>query len=117
MFITMTLPPSGRSFLIASKAARPPPSLSLAIWDTAYDGSSVVVSTRTTLIPAAAACWSGCCMALTSVGATSSASGLAATIESRIGFCRVGSNFCGPWVETLTPSFAASSWAPHCIVM
>ncbi len=56
-------------------------------------------------------------MALTSVGATSSASGFAATIESRIGFCSVGSNFCGPCVETFTPSFAASSWAPHCIVM
>jgi len=35
MFITMTLPPSGRSFLIASNAALPPPSLSLAIDDTA----------------------------------------------------------------------------------
>ena len=40
-------------------------------------GRSVVVSTSTTLIPAAAACCSGRCMAATSVGAISSASGLA----------------------------------------
>ena len=37
----MTLPPSGCNCLMASKAALPPPSLSLAIADTAYDGSFV----------------------------------------------------------------------------
>ena len=115
--ITITLPPSGCSCLMASNAAAPPPSLSLEIADDANDGSVVVVSTRTTLMPAAAACCSGCCRAWTSVGATSSASGLLATIESRIGFCSVGSNFCGPCVLTLTPSLAASSCAPHCMVM
>src|SRR6185312_7797699 len=47
---------SGCNCLMASNAALPPPSLSLAIADTAYDGSFVVVSTSTTLIPAAAAC-------------------------------------------------------------
>ena len=56
-------------------------------------------------------------MAVTSVGAMSIASGLAAITESRIGFCRVGSNFCGPWVVTETPSFLASASAPHCMVM
>ena len=60
---------------------------------------------------------SGVCMAVTSVGAISMASGLAAITESRIGFCRVGSNFCGPWVLTVTPSFLASASTPHCMVM
>ena len=51
----MTLPPFGLSCLIASKAALPPPSLSEAIAEAAIDGSLTVVSTRTILIPAAAA--------------------------------------------------------------
>ena len=48
-------------------------------------------------------------MAVTSVGAIMIASGLVATTESRMGFCRVGSNFCGPCVLTVTPSLAASA--------
>jgi hypothetical protein len=113
----MTLPPFGLSCLMASKAAFPPPSLSEAIAETAIEGSLTVVSTRTILIPAEAAWLSGACIAVTSVGAIRIASGLAATTESRIGFWSVGSNFCAPWVLTETPSFAASAWIPHCIVM
>ena len=56
-------------------------------------------------------------MAVTSVGAIRMASGLDATTESTMGFCSVGSNFCGPCVLTVTPSLAASASTPHCIVM
>ena len=115
--MTSTLPPAGTSCLIASKAAAPPPTLSEEICETANDGSSTVVSTRTTLIPASAAASSGACIAVTSVGATSNASGLEATTESTIGFCSVGSNFCGPWTSTVAPSFLASASTPHCIEM
>ena len=115
--MTSTFPPSGFCSWIASKAAAPPPSLSEATWDTANDGSWVVVSTSTTLMPAAAASARGRCIAATSVGATRMASGCEATTESTIGFCRVGSNFGGPWVFTVTPSFSASSSMPHCMVM
>ena len=76
-----------------------------------------MVSTSTTLMPALAAASSGACIAETSVGATRIASGLLATTESTIGFCRVGSNFSGPCILTVAPSFFASSWMPHCIVM
>ena len=48
-------------------------------------------------------------MAVTSVGAIRMASGSEATTESTMGFCSVGSNFCGPWVLTVTPSLAASA--------
>ena len=68
-------------------------------------------------MPACGGLLSGFCMAVTSVGAIRMASGLAAITESRIGFCRVGSNFCGPWVLTVTPSFLASASMPHCMVM
>ena len=61
---------------MASKAAAPPPTLSELICETANDGSFTVVSTRTTLMPALAACSSGACMAVTSVGAMSIAAGL-----------------------------------------
>ncbi len=81
---------------MASNAAAPPPSLSEAICETANDGSSTVVSTSTTSMPASAAASSGACMAVTSVGAIRMASGFDATTESTIGFCRVGSNSCGP---------------------
>ncbi len=114
---TRTLPPLGLAFWIASNAAAPPPSLSLEICDTAPEGSSRVVSTRTTLIPAASAAAMGACMADTSVGAMSSASGWEATTASTMGFCRVGSNFSGPWVVTVAPSFSASAWMPHCMEM
>ena len=53
--MTSTLPPSGFSCLIASKAALPPPSLSEAMPDSAIDGSLSVVSTSTILMPLAAA--------------------------------------------------------------
>ena len=99
--MTSTLPPPGLAALIASKAAAPPPTLSELICETANDGSLTVVSTRTTLMPALAACSSGACMAVTSVGAISIAAGLDAVTESTIGFCRVGSNFCGPCVVTV----------------
>ena len=56
-------------------------------------------------------------MAVTSVGAMRMASGFEAATESTIGFCRVGSNFCGPCVLAVTPSLAASASTPHCIVM
>jgi hypothetical protein len=113
----MTLPPLGLSCLMASNAALPPPSLSEAMAEVAYEGSSVVVSTRMTLTPDCAAFSSGDCIAVTSVGAMRMASGWAALTESRMGRCSVGSNFCGPWVVTLTPSLAASASAPHCMLM
>ena len=115
--ITRSLPPSGCSALMASNAALPPPRLSDAMPETAIDGSLTVVSTKTSLIPACAAAASGVCIAVTSVGAIMMASGLDAATESRIGFCRVGSNFCGPWVLIDTPNFAASAFAPHSIEM
>ncbi len=59
----------------------------------------------------------GACMAETSVGAMSSASGLEATTASTMGFCRVGSNFSGPWVVTVAPSVLASASMPHCMEM
>ena len=74
--MTSTLPPPGLAALMASKAAAPPPTLSELICETANDGSFTVVSTRTTLMPALAACSSGACMAATSVGAISMAAGL-----------------------------------------
>ena len=37
--------------------------------------------------------------------------------ESTIGFCSVGSNFCGPCVVTVYPSSAALALMPHSIVM
>ena len=102
---------------MAVNAALPPPTLSEETWETANDGSLTVVSTRTILMPAAAALASGACMALTSVGAIRIASGLDETTESRIGVCRVGSNLVAPCVFTVTPSFLASAWMPHCMVM
>ncbi len=68
-------------------------------------------------MPDWAAAASGACIALTSVGAIRIASGLDDTTESRIGFCSVGSNLVGPWVLTVTPSFLACAWMPHCMVM
>ena len=115
--MTSTLPPPGLAALMASKAAAPPPTLSELICETANDGSLTVVSTRTTLMPALAACSSGACMAATSVGAISMAAGFDAVTESTIGFCRVGSNFCGPCVVTVYPSSAALALMPHSIVM
>ncbi len=115
--ITRTLPPSGLASSMAANAAAPPPTLSEAICDTTPDGSSSVVSTRTTSIPASMAAWIGRRIAVTSVGAMSSASGAVATTESTIGVCRVGSNSCGPCVSTVTPSSAAASSMPHCMVM
>ena len=56
-------------------------------------------------------------MAATSVGAISMAAGFDAVTESTIGFCRVGSNFCGPCVVTVYPSSAALALMPHSIVM
>ncbi len=56
-------------------------------------------------------------MAVTSVGAIRIASGFEATTESTIGFCRVGSNSCGPCTSTVAPSFSASSFTPHSMVM
>jgi hypothetical protein len=68
-------------------------------------------------MPASMAAWIGRRMAVTSVGAMSSASGAAATTESTIGVWRVGSNSCGPWVSTVAPISAAASSMPHCMVM
>ena len=68
-------------------------------------------------MPASAAAFSGACMAVTSVGATSSASGFLATTESMIGFCRVGSNFSGPCTSTVMFAALAASWMPHCMEM
>ncbi len=91
--------------------------LSDAICETTPAGSCRVVSTRTTSMPASMAAWMGRDIAVTSVGAMSSASGADATTESTIGVCRVGSNSCGPWVVTVAPSSAAASSMPHCMVM
>ena len=45
------------------------------------------------------------------------AAGFDAVTESTIGFCRVGSNFCGPCVVTVYPSSAAFALMPHSMVM
>lgn len=103
--------------MMASNALLPPPRLSEEICETANDGSLTVVSTRTILIPAAAALASGACMALTSVGAIRIASGFDETTESRIGVCRVGSNLVAPCVLVVTPNFFASASMPHFMVM
>ncbi len=59
----------------------------------------------------------GACMAETSVGAISSASGWEATTASTIGFCSVGVEFSGPWVVTVAPWASASASMPHCMEM
>src|SRR6218665_197832 len=86
---------------MAWNAATPPAELSLEICDTANDGSLTVVSTRTILIPAAAAAFNGACMAATSVGATRIASGFDATTEATIGFCSLDAALHGN-VEFIT---------------
>jgi hypothetical protein len=111
-----TLPPFGASWWMASNAALPPPRLSDAMADAATEGSFSVVSTSTTLMFCCTACWIGCCMAETSVGAIRIAFGAEAITDCSTGVCSEGSNFCGPLVVTSAPTFAASSWMPHCIV-
>ena len=98
---TSTLPPPGASCLMAANAFAPPARLSDEIWLTALDGSFTVVSTRTSLMPAATAWFSGVWLADTSSGAMSSAAGLADVTDAMIGFCRVASNCVGPWMLTL----------------
>ena len=91
--------------------------LSEEICETAPDGSFSVVSTSTTLMPAAMAWSIGGRLADTSSGAIRIASGFAAVTDSMIGFCSVGSNCDGPWMLTVTlPSFLASAWMPQPIV-
>jgi hypothetical protein len=80
----------------ASPATRPPSTLSVAIRETPMSGSSTIVSTRTTVIPASCAAWSGPIKAVRSVGAMRMASGCCATTASTIGICSVGSNSFGP---------------------
>ena len=114
---TSTWPPPGTSCLTAAKASAPPAVLSEEICETAPDGSVSVVSTRTTLMPAAMAWAIGGRLADTSSGAIRIASGWAAVTDSMIGFCSVASNCEGPWMLTVTlPSFLASAWMPQPIV-
>ena len=91
--------------------------LSEEICETAPDGSVSVVSTRTTLMPAAMAAAIGGRLADTSLGAIRIASGLAAVTDWMIGFCSVASNCEGPWMLTvMLPIFLASAWMPQPIV-
>ena len=114
---TSTLPPLGASCLIAVNASAPPARLSEEICETALDGSFSVVSTSTTLMPAATAWSIGVWLADTSSGAISSASGFDDVTEAMIGFCSVASNWVGPWMLTLMlPIFFASALMPQPIV-
>ena len=91
--------------------------LSDEICETAPDGSVSVVSTSTTLMPAAMAWAIGGRLADTSLGAIRIASGCAAVTDSMIGFCSVASNCEGPWMLTvMLPIFLASAWMPQPIV-
>ena len=91
--------------------------LSEEICETAFDGSFTVVSTRTSLMPAATAWSSGVWLAETSSGAISRAFGLAAVTDAMIGFCSVASNCDGPWTLTeMLPIFFASALMPQAIV-
>ena len=68
-------------------------------------------------MPALIAWLIGVWLADTSSGATRIALGWAAVTDSMIGFCRVASNWVGPWMLTVTlPSFLASAWMPQPIV-
>ena len=114
---TKTLPEPPISFASAWAAARPPPSLSDAICETAMSAFSSVVSTRTIFAPPSATCLIGAYIALVSVGAISIASGFLAATAFTIGVCSEASNWSGPWKSTVAPSFLASAWAPQFIVM
>ena len=116
--MTMTLPPSGLSCLIASNAALPPPTLSEAIAEVAIRRVLGVVSTRTTLIARLGRRLQRRLHRGDVGGGDQDGVRLRSGRPSRgSACCRVGSNFCGPWVVTVTPSLAASASMPHCMVM
>ena len=115
MTATEPLPPVSSARLRA--ASRPPSSLSEAISDSASSAPfSVVVSTNTSLIPAALAWVRGGIMAWVSVGATRIASGFLATTALTTGVCWAASNSSGAATSRVAPAAWAASRAPHSMV-
>jgi hypothetical protein len=104
---------SPRTFASSAAATLPASTLSEETSETAIDGSSSVVSTRTTLMPWSAAFLRGANSALLSVGAMTIASGFLAIIASRIGICAAGSKDFGACVSTIAPRDLAAASIPH----
>src|SRR6201995_800963 len=115
MTATVPLPPICWPRL--SAATLPPPTLSVLIRDTPSEAALAVVSTKMSLVPAFWIRVSSGSRALASVGATISASGRCAATYGRIGACSLTEKSAGPLTVSLAPSFLASAWAPHSIVM
>ncbi|KDO11691.1 hypothetical protein DV26_06550 [Amycolatopsis mediterranei] len=86
------------SFAIVCAASLPPAALSEETDDTATPVSFSAVSTSTIFVPRALTCWIGASIAVSSVGAISSAAGGFAPRALTSWVCRGASNFCGACV-------------------
>jgi hypothetical protein len=89
----------------------------VAICDSEIELSFTCVSTSITLTPACFICWSGWIEALTSLGATSTASGRLAVTALMTGVCTGAPQVSPPVTLRFTPSWLAASWAPQAIEM
>ncbi len=99
-----------------SAASLPPAALFEEIRDRPSAVSEDEVSTKMTLVPFFWTLSRSGSSAWLSVGATSSAFGLATSASSISGFCCGTLNVAGPVTVSLTPSFLASASAPHSMV-